>query len=160
MTNGTVYCFRSLTVLCSHHSGGALRRGPGRQRGGLHHLARLPPGVPASPELPLDHHGAGAVAAHRPQLQPALRDREAGLQVRQGRGHFIPSGFLSSGAANFNQKTWQNNPDLYVKILSLFIEISSSSFPSKPTKHFSTFQPQQVTNAERLNCRRRRFANH
>lgn len=54
----------------------------------------------------------------------------------------------------------ENNPGLYVKILSLFIEISSFFFLSKPLKHFSTFQPQQVTNGERLNCRWQGFANH
>lgn len=70
---------------CRHRSTGVRWR-PRRQRGGLHHLPRLSSGVPASPELSLDHHGAGALAAHRPQLQPTLWDREAGLQVRRGGG--------------------------------------------------------------------------
>lgn len=76
-------CPRPLPLYCSVR---AVRRCPGRQRGRLHHFPRLSSGVPASPELSLGHHGAGALAAHRPQLQPPLRDREAGLQVRWGEG--------------------------------------------------------------------------
>lgn len=74
----------TLTTPCSvsaPYSLGAVRRLPGRQRRRLHHDPRLPAGVPAAPELPLDHHGAGGVATHRPQLQPALWDWEVGLQV-------------------------------------------------------------------------------
>lgn len=74
----------TLTTPCSvsaPYSLGAVWRLPGRQRCRLHHDPRLPAGVPAAPELPLDHHGAGGVATHRPQLQPALWDWEVGLQV-------------------------------------------------------------------------------
>lgn len=52
----------------------------------LHHHPGLPTGVPTSPELSLGHHSPWAFATHRPQLQPALWDREAGLQVSRGRG--------------------------------------------------------------------------
>lgn len=81
----------------SLNSSARVRRCLRCQRGGLHHLPRLSSGVPASSELSLDHHSAGALAAHCPQFQPALRDREAGLQVRRRGGRWEYGGFLKRG---------------------------------------------------------------
>lgn len=71
-------------VLFSLSSIWALRRLLRRERCRLHHHARLPAGVSPPPELSLGHHGPRAFATHRPQLQPALWNRETGLQVRAG----------------------------------------------------------------------------
>ena len=65
-------CSPSFLSPSSLHHSASVRRRVRCHRGGLHHLPWLPSGVPPSPELSLDHHGAGALAAHRPQLQPAL----------------------------------------------------------------------------------------
>ncbi len=103
---------------CFYHSAGVRRR-LRCQRGGLHHLPWLSPGVPASPELPLDHHSAGALAAHRPQLQPPLWDREAGLQVRRGGDKWGTNGGFLERA---EMESWHNS-DIYKPLFPITVKL-------------------------------------